>query len=72
MPYLLTNGHKVRVVMKANLRELYHFSRLRSDSHAQWEIQELSDFIISKIQEVAPLSASLMMGKDQFNKTIKN
>lgn len=71
-PYLLTNAHNVRVVMKANLRELYHFSRLRSDSHAQWEIQELSDFLISKIQEVAPLSASLMMGKDQFNKKINN
>ncbi len=68
-PYILTNAHKVRVVMKANLRELYHFSRLRSDSHAQWEIQELSDFIIEKIQAVAPLSASLMMGKDQFNKS---
>jgi flavin-dependent thymidylate synthase len=71
-PYILTNAHKVRVVMKANLRELYHFSRLRSDSHAQWEIQELSDVLITKIQEVAPLSASLMMGKDKFNETIKN
>lgn len=67
-PYVLTNAHRVRVVMKANLRELYHFSRLRSDSHAQWEIQELSDFLITKIQEIAPLSASLMMGKDKFNK----
>ena len=67
-PYILTNAHKVRVVMKANLRELYHFSRLRSDKHAQWEIQELSDFLIQKIQELAPLSASLMMGKDDFNK----
>lgn len=66
-PYILTNAHKVRVVMKANLRELYHFSRLRSDGHAQWEIQELSDFIIDKIQEIAPLSACLMMGKDRFN-----
>jgi len=65
-PYILTNAHKVRVVMKANLRELYHFSRLRSDSHAQWEIQELSDFLIAEIQELAPLSASLMMGKDRF------
>lgn len=69
-PYILTNAHKVRVVMKANLRELYHFSRLRSDKHAQWEIQELSDFITQKIQEVAPLSASLMMGKDKFNQSI--
>ncbi len=69
-PYVLTNAHRVRVVMKANLRELYHFSRLRSDSHAQWEIQELSDFLIAKIQEVAPLSASLMMGKDEFNKVV--
>jgi len=66
-PYILTNAHKVRVVMKANLRELYHFSRLRSDQHAQWEIQELSDFITDQIQKVAPLSASLMMGKDKFN-----
>ncbi len=67
-PYVLTNSHKVRVLFKANLRELYHFSRLRSDKHAQWEIQNISDFIISEIKKVAPLSASLMMGKHQFNK----
>lgn len=67
-PYILTNAQKVRVTMKANLRELYHFSRLRSDSHAQWEIQNLSDFLTIKIQEVAPLAAALMMGKDKFMK----
>ncbi|OQY39930.1 MAG: hypothetical protein B6226_00905, partial [Candidatus Cloacimonetes bacterium 4572_65] len=67
-PYVLTNSHKVKVLFKANLREFYHFSRLRSDAHAQWEIQDLSNFIVKAIQEVAPLSGELMMGKHEFNK----
>jgi flavin-dependent thymidylate synthase len=65
--YILTNAHRVNVVFKANLRELYHFSRLRSDKHAQWEIQELSQKIEMLVKDKAPLAASRMMGKDKFN-----
>ncbi len=66
--YAMTNAHETVFVFKANLRELYHFSRLRSDDHAQWEIRQLSKRIDAMIHEMAPLSASKMMGKSEFPK----
>ncbi|MDP8221661.1 MAG: FAD-dependent thymidylate synthase [Candidatus Stygibacter frigidus] len=68
--YILTNGHRLAVLFKANLRELYHFSRLRSDAHAQWEIREVSQQIDCMIKERLPFAGALIMGKDEFiNKT---
>jgi flavin-dependent thymidylate synthase len=64
--YILTNGHKTAVIFHANLRELYHFSRLRSDKHAQWEIQQISNNLIEVIRKKAPLSGKFLMGKDEF------
>jgi len=64
--YILTNAHKVNILFKANLRELYHFSRLRSDIHAQWEIRKLSLKIEQSLKEIMPNAARLMMGKDRF------
>ncbi|PID27911.1 MAG: thymidylate synthase (FAD) [Candidatus Cloacimonadota bacterium] len=70
--YVLCNGHKVNVLFKANLREFYHFSRLRSDKHAQWEIREISLKIDEKFKEFAPLTSLFMMGKDKFAEVKKN
>ena len=64
--YILTNSHKLSVIFKANLRELYHFSRLRSDEHAQWEIREISRAIEKIVKDKVPIAAKMMMGKDKF------
>jgi flavin-dependent thymidylate synthase len=64
--YILTNSHRLPVIFKANLRELYHFSRLRSDAHAQWEIREISQQIDSIIQSELPNAGKMIMGKDEF------
>lgn len=64
--YILTNAHKTGVIFKANLRELYHFSRLRSDSHAQWEIRALSLWMEQQVKAICPNAAKMMMGKDAF------
>jgi thymidylate synthase ThyX len=64
--YALTNAHRVNVVFKINLRELYHFSRLRSDQHAQWEIRELSQLIDTEVRKILPNAAKWLMGKDTF------
>ena len=40
--YVLTNAHRRRVLLKVNVRELYHISRLREDPTAQWEIRKLA------------------------------
>lgn len=66
--YAMTNAHVVNVIMKCNLRELYHFVRLRSDKHAQWEIQQVSDQIAELVKEKLPNAGKYLMGKDKFNR----
>ncbi len=67
--YVLTNGHRRRVLFTVNARELYHFSRLRSDLHAQWDIRELADQTIDLVKEVAPLTFLMACGKHRFADT---
>ncbi len=66
-PYVLTNAHRRRVVIKVNLRELYHIARLREDRHAQWDIQETSRRMVDKGRQVMPLSLMFACGKDAFH-----
>ncbi|MGE5342767.1 MAG: FAD-dependent thymidylate synthase [Candidatus Omnitrophota bacterium] len=64
--YMLTNSHCRQVIMKMNLREFYHFIRLRSDGHAQWDIRNLADTLLRKVKEVMPLSSMVLCGKSDF------
>lgn len=66
--YALTNAHKTLVYFKANLRELYHFCRLRCDKHSQLEVRNLALKIERIIKQKAPLAAQMLCGKDEFNK----
>ncbi len=70
--YILTNSHRRNVIMKMNLREAFHFIRLRSDEHAQWDIKDLSDKLLVKIRELFPLSSMLLCGKDSFINKFEN
>jgi len=65
-PYVLTNAHRKRVLMKVNARELYHLARLRADGHAQWDIRQLSEEMLKKAKKVMPLTLMLACGKDGF------
>ena len=65
-PYILTNAHRRRVLMTANLRELYHFARLREDAHAQWDIRNLACDMRAEVESVLPLGSLLLCGKDSF------
>jgi flavin-dependent thymidylate synthase len=67
--YILTNAHRTNVLFKTNLRELYHFSRLRSDAHAQWEIRQVSQTIDKEMKKLLPIASKKMMGKDTFLST---
>ncbi len=64
--YCLTNAHRRRVLIAANPRELYHFSRLREDEHAQWDIKETAGRMMKLAKKTAPLSFMLSGGKDKF------
>jgi flavin-dependent thymidylate synthase len=69
--YILTNSHCRQVIMKMNLRELYHFIRLRDDDHAQWEIRELAHHLLEKVKPLWPQSTLLLCGKSNFVKKFK-
>lgn len=69
--YVLTGAHRKRVLMTLNARELYHFSRLREDSHAQWDIQKLSVAMTKLAKDVMPLTMLLIGGKDQYPEIYK-
>jgi flavin-dependent thymidylate synthase len=65
-PYILINAQKLQVIFQMNLREIYHFVRLRSDSHAQWEIRDLSNKMVELIRDKCPMASARLMGKDRF------
>lgn len=64
--YLKLNATPCKIYAKMNLREIYHFVRLRSDEHAQWEIRQISHAIAAAVQKSAPNAARLLCGKSDF------
>ena len=70
-PYILTNAHKKRVLIRVNARELYHISRLREDEHAQWDIRNVSRAMAQEAKKVMPGVCELIGGKDRYNENFK-
>jgi len=68
-PYILTNAHRLRVIISLNLRELYHIARIRIDKTAQWDIRNLSAAMVKMAKEVFPIGTALACSKDTFEKT---
>ena len=66
-PYVLTNAHKKRVLIRVNARELYHISRLREDAHSQWDIRNIASEMTQKAREVMPMTFAFAGGKDRFS-----
>lgn len=64
--YVLTNGHRRRILLTVDARELYHISRLREDAQAQWDIRQVSSDMLYLAREKAPLTLMLAFGKDTF------
>ncbi len=69
--YLLTNAHCRSVIVKMNLRELYHLARLRMDGHAQWEIRALAGEMVALAQRELPQSGAFLCGKDRFEEVVR-
>ena len=67
--YTLLNASKVKVLARMNLRELYHFVRLRSDEHAQWEIRGLSHSLVDQLRVFAPRATAWLCGKSEMPET---
>jgi flavin-dependent thymidylate synthase len=69
--YVLTNAHRRRALLRVNIRELYHISRLRQDATAQWDIKRIVGIMTDEAGEVMPLSLMLLGGKDRFPQVYK-
>jgi thymidylate synthase ThyX len=52
-----------------NARELYHFARLRCDSHAQWDIRDIAGRMIALARAKAPLTFLMACGKSDLQGT---
>jgi flavin-dependent thymidylate synthase len=64
--YVLTNAHRRRALLKLNVRELYHVSRLREDASAQWEIRRVAVEMSRLARKAMPLACLLLGGKDAY------
>jgi hypothetical protein len=64
--YALTNAHRRKVLFTTNLRDLYHFSRLREDAHAQWDIRNVARAMRDEAERAMPLGSLLLGGKDGY------
>ncbi len=64
--YVLTNAHRRRALIKLNVRELYHMSRLREDATAQWEIRRTTGEMSRLAKKAMPLACLLLGGKDAY------
>jgi len=64
--YILTNGHRKRILFTCNVRELYHISRQREDLHAQWDIRQVAGKMIDLAKKIMPLTMMLAGGKDRY------
>lgn len=65
--YAALNGTRRDIVITMNARELYHFFRLRSDEHAQWEIREISEKMLQMVSDMYPLLFAYAGGKHRFD-----
>ena len=66
-PYVLTNAHRRRLLVGMNARSLYHFSRLREDKHAQWDIRNMAVKMLEYAKKTLPLTFLLACGKHQYH-----
>ncbi len=70
--YILTNAHRKRVLLRVNLRELYHISRLREDPTAQWDIRDKANKMSKLAKKVMPITALLLSGKSDYPKIYRS
>lgn len=49
------------MIWTVNLRSLFNFLKLRTDSHAQWEIQQYANVILEIIKEKLPLNYEMFL-----------
>lgn len=62
--YVLTNAHNRRVLLTMNLREAFHFCRLRGAPNAHFSIRRIAGQVLALIRAVYPGLADYMQCQD--------
>ncbi len=62
--YVLTNAHNRRVLLTMNMREAFHFCRLRGAPGAHFSIRRVAGQILEHIQAIYPALAQFMQCQD--------
>ena len=52
--FILPQAETTSMYMTANFREWRHFLKLRTDSHAQWEVGSVANLILYYFRDLAP------------------
>ncbi len=63
---LVANGHRVRVLVQLNARELIEMSRVRMEPSAQWEIRQVVTEMVNLVQAYHPAIAMACGGRSAF------
>ncbi|MCJ7696348.1 MAG: FAD-dependent thymidylate synthase [Anaerolineaceae bacterium] len=58
--YIVPNGFNRRVLFKLNLRELFHFLRLRCNSNSHFSIRRVGRAMMEKIQPTHPIFSQFL------------
>ncbi len=64
--YALMNGHKRRMLLDANNRQLHAFSAERENLPAQWDIRNVANDVLSLAKPTSPIMLEDACGKDRF------
>lgn len=64
--YAAINASCRDVILSMNAREFYHFSRLRMDEHAQWDIRSTACEMLRLARRRAPLTFMLAGGRSEL------
>lgn len=71
--YVVPNAYNRRVLCRLNLREAFHFCKLRSASNAHFSIRRVARAMYEKIVEVHPnLAVFMNLGESESSRTISS
>jgi len=71
--YVVPNAYNRRVLCRMNLREAFHFCKLRSASNAHFSIRRIARGMYEKIAEIHPILAGFMnLDEDENSQSITN
>ena len=63
--YVVTHAHLRRVLSRMNLRECYHFFKLRTQPQAHFTIQDAASQAMGQVREVHPLLVKYVRSRDE-------